>query len=493
MSLDADGNAGSLKTLDNQSGNTVVATWSGNEYTLAWANFTTPDIVGVRVSAAGVPLDTKPVTIASANAGSGVTFAGASNGRDTVIITGDDHALYKQYRTTAAIFNSLPQIDAEPASRRSVVIASSATEQASGSIASNGTLSLVAWRERSYDQAVVRAAFIAADGQVGPPMDLGVADLNTNTAAASNGRDFLVAYFDSHYNLVARRVTLEGVLDSSPISIAADAGNLNVLAIAWSGQAYVVTAAGYSASIISGVAEDSTVSVARQEFSTPFTYADNAAVNCGATGCSVTWHSITQSEFPDYYTVNENNLLAVTDPRGAVLSRLAITDGIGPTTALSIPASDGRSVFVYSNGKSTFAGRVTAGGVVLDTPAVNGGVRVMTSETSFALQPVAVVNGGLYFVEPDNSTAGRLYWTRIEPEPTPHVTRIADLHQSVTLPLGLEGNLYLPLTLTASAHSTFFLYSAGEDDEKLMAPRLFLRTLASPDPQPGPIRRHAAH
>jgi hypothetical protein len=82
-----------------------------------------------------------------------------------------------------------------------------------------------------------------------------------------------------------------------------------------------------------------------------------------------------------------------------------------------------RVAFVYSNGKRTFAGRVTAGGVVLDTPAVNGGA----------------------------------------------------------------------LTLAASARNTYFLYSAGEDDEKLMASRLFLRTLASPDPQPGPVRRHAAH
>jgi hypothetical protein len=129
-----------------------------------------------------------------------------------------------------------------------------------------------------------------------------------------------------------------------------------------------------------------------------------------------------------------------------------------------------------------YAGRITAGGVVLDTPAVNGGRRVMTSETSFALQPVAVVYSGLYFVEPDNYTSGRLYWTRIVPEPIPQVTSLVNLHQSVRL----------PVTLTASARNTYLLYSQGADDEKLMAPRLFLRTLASPDPQPTPIRKHAA-
>jgi hypothetical protein len=127
-----------------------------------------------------------------------------------------------------------------------------------------------------------------------------------------------------------------------------------------------------------------------------------------------------------------------------------------------------------------YAGRITAGGVVLDAPAVNGGARVITSATAFALQPVAVVNSGLYFVEPDAYTFGRLYWARLESEPAPHATSLIDLHQSVTL----------PLTLTASARNTYYLYSRGEDDPSLMAPRLFLRTLASPDPQT-PVRRHA--
>jgi hypothetical protein len=95
---------------------------------------------------------------------------------------------------------------------------------------------------------------------------------------------------------------------------------------------------------------------------------------------------------------------------------------------------------------------------------------------------MAVVNSGLYFVEPDSATNGRLYWTRIDPEPTPRVTSLVNLHQGVTF----------PLTLTASGRNTYFLYSAGDDDQTLMAPRLFLRTFASPDPQMSPVRRHAA-
>ncbi len=105
----------------------------------------------------------------------------------------------------------------------------------------------------------------------------------------------------------------------------------------------------------------------------------------------------------------------------------------------------------------------------------------MTSETSFALQPLAIVNSGLYFVEPDSATAGRLYWTHIEPEPTPHVTSLVNLHQNVSL----------PLTMTASSRNAYLLYSSGEDDPQLMASRLFLRTMASPDPQPGTPRRRS--
>jgi hypothetical protein len=118
---------------------------------------------------------------------------------------------------------------------------------------------------------------------------------------------------------------------------------------------------------------------------------------------------------------------------------------------------------------------------VLDAPAVNGGRSVMTSETSFALRPVAVVNSGLYFVEPDTATAGRLYWTHIEPQASPHVTSLINLHQSVSL----------PLTMTASSRNTYLLYSSGEVDPQFMAPRLFLRTIDSPDPQPGTPRRRS--
>jgi hypothetical protein len=94
---------------------------------------------------------------------------------------------------------------------------------------------------------------------------------------------------------------------------------------------------------------------------------------------------------------------------------------------------------------------------------------------------VAVVNDDLYFVEPDTQTTGRLYWTRIELQPKPRVEALINLYEAVTL----------PLTLTASARNTYFLYSRGEEDGNLLAPRLFLRTLASPDPLPTQDRKHS--
>jgi hypothetical protein len=437
------------------------------------------DIVGARVDAGGAPIDTTPVTIASAqNTRYGAAFASAWNGRDTIIITGDNDGNYTDWRTTAAIFTSLPQIDAEPSARRRAAIASSAAEQASGSIASNGTLSLVTWRESSgLDQAIVRAAFIAADGQLGAPIDLGDANSQTTTATASNGRDFLVAYVDPHYHLVARRVTLEGVLDPIPIVITIYGTPTDALAAGWSGQAYVLATAGEYVVTLSGITPDGTVALSRQLIDTKAP-ADTPAVSCAANGCSVTWHWLTPWCGVSLCSSTENDVFARTDADGNVVSQVLLTDFLGVTPALSIPVSDGKSVFVYSNGKSMFAGRITEAGVVLDTPALNGGAKIMTSETSFALQPVAVVHSGLYFVEPDDYTNGRLYWTRIEPEPKPHVTSLINLHQSVSL----------PLTMTASSRNAYLLYSGGEDDPQLMAPRLFLRTLASPDPQPGTPR-----
>lgn len=488
--VDGIGNAGSLRTLDNQSGGAVIAAWSGSEYTLVWPRtLSTPtsvtghDIVGARVDAGGVPIDTMPVTVVSAqNTRYGASFAGAWNGRDTIFITGDNDGNYTDWRTTAAIFRSLPQIDAEPAGRRRAAIASSAAEQAGGSIASNGTLSLVAWRESAgLDQAVVRAAFIAADGQLGAPIDLGDAHSQTTTATASNGRDFLIAYFDTSYHFVARRVTVEGLLDPIPIVITPYGFPTDSLAAGWSGQGYVVVTAGTSAVTISGVTADGTVAISRQVIGINAP-ADTPAVSCAANACSVTWHVASPfCGFP-LCANTESNVFARTSAVGNLVLQASLTDARSVTPARSLPAAEGRSVFVYSSGTSMFAGRITAGGVVLDTPAVNGGKLVMTSETSFALQPVAVVNSGLYFVEPDNYTSGRLYWTRIDPEPAPHVTSLVDLHQSVTL----------PVTLTASARNTYLVYSRGEDDATLMAPRLFLRTLASPDPQTSPVRRRAA-
>jgi hypothetical protein len=485
MAVDSAGNTGPLRKTGYQTGGGIVATWSGNEYSLAWPtskpdNYSPSQILAARVDAAGVPLDTAPVAI-SPSGGNNYPFAIASNGRDNIIISRESDS--SGWLTAAAIFTSLPQIDTEPTTRRRVAIASSAAGQAGGSIASNGTLSLVTWRERAGFQTVVRAAFIAADGQLGAPIDLGQAHSLTVTASASNGRDFLVAYFDAQYHLVARRVTLEGVLDSNPIVITPYGFPTDSIAAGWSGQSYVVQTAGSSIVTISGISPDGTVAVPRQLIETAAP-ADTPAVSCGANGCSLTWHELTPwcGVTLCYYT--EIDALARTDASGNVISKVLLTNSSipGVTPALSIPASDGKSVFVYSNGKSMFAGRITESGVVLDAPALNGGTKVMISETAFALLPEAVVYAGLYFVEPDNYTSGRLYWTRIEPEPKPHATSLINLHQSVTF----------PLTLTASARNTYFLYSQGENDPALMAPRLFLRTLASPDPQPGTPRRHSA-
>jgi hypothetical protein len=488
MQVDSAGKTGPLRNTDYQPAGGLVATWSGSEYTLAWP--TSPglgtsranQILAVRVDATGLPLETTPVPITPVQYSRYGYASIASNGRDTIIITADGSYNYTNWRTSAAIFKSLPQIEGEPERRRHFAIASSAPEQAGGSIASNGTLSLVSWRERAGFQIVVRAAFIAADGQLGAPIDLGDADSQTGTATASNGRDFLVVYYDPIYQLVGRRVTLEGVLDPTPILITRYGIATDDLAAGWSGQAYVVVTTGYNAVTLSSITADGMVALSRQVIDTEVP-ADSPAVSCGTNGCSVTWH---RASGPCYvlcpYT--ENNVFARTDAIGNLVAQVFLTDFASVTPALSLPASDGRSLFVYSflnsNGKAMFAGRVTAAGVVLDPP---DGARVMNSATSFPLQPIGVAHGGLYFVEPDNYTTGRLYWTRIEPEPTPHATFLIDLHQSLTL----------PVTMTASARNAYLLYSGGDDDAQLMAPRLFLRTIASPDPQTSPVRRHAAH
>ncbi len=475
----------------------VFATWSGSDFTIVWSgdHGFARATVATRVDAKGVLLDPSPVAITPLQAGHWpIAFASASNGHDTLVVAGDYDGSRNEPRTTAAIFRSPSQIDAEPPNRRHAAIASSAVEQASSSIASNGSLSLVTWRETiSLDRAVVRAAFIAADGQLGAPIDLGDGSLQTATATASNGRDFFVTYVDGQSRLVARRVTLEGVLDSTPIVITPFGLTAASIAARWSGEAYIVATTGATAVTITGVAPDGRVTAARQVIETDHA-ADSPAVSCGASGCSVTWHRADSAcFFPDCSSRIENDLIARTSVLGNVLSQIVLTSDFGVTPALSLAGSDGRSVFVYSAGKNTFAGRITDSGVVVDTPAINGGRRIMTSATSFPLQPIAVVGNGLYFAELDSQMTGRLYWTRIEAEPSPHTTFLIDLHQSVRFNFNF-GSYTPPLegTLTASARNAYLVYSQGEEDETLMAPRLFLRTLASPELQTASIRRHAA-
>jgi hypothetical protein len=486
MVVDADGNAGVPRTLDSQSGGSIASTWSGVEYTLVWSRtLSTPtqvtghDIVGVRVDSAGVSRDATPIPV-DRSVRYGWAFASSWNGQDTIVIVSDDNGNYEDWHTTAAIFSSLAQIDGEPPSRRHVAIGSSAPEQAGGSIASNGTLSLVAWRESSgLDRAVARAAFIAAGGQLGAPIEIGDADPQSTTATASNGRDFLVAYFDAQYRLVARRVARDGILDSTPIVIDDYGTPTDALAVGWSGRAYVVMTAGYSSITISGVNTAGIVTVPRHGLATKDP-ANAPALRCGPSGCSATWHTLTP--FPGYgeFLFEEKNSMALTDSTGAIQTSVLLTGRLEATSALAFPALDGY-LFVYSYGKTMFAGRITSGGVVLDPPAIDGGVSIMTSETSFPLQPVAAVREGLYLVELSDETTGRLYWSHLQADPIPRATSIVDLQQNVTL----------PLTLAASARNTYLLYSACEENPQLLASRLFVRTIATPDPQPTIPRRRS--
>lgn len=269
----------------------------------------------------------------------------------------------------------------------------------------------------------------------------------------------------------------------------------DALTVGWSGQTYLVLTAGsVHGGTISAITPSGAVTAPQQVIAPNSEHrVDTPAVQCGTAGCIATWHSLRYffdccSDAPEY----ENNRMALTDLSGRVLSQVPLTDAVGATPALSVASVNGGSVFIYGSSRGMFAGRMTAAGVVLDTPAVNGGIRVMNSATSFALRPVTVAYSGLYFIEPDNATNGRLYWTRVEPEPAPHVTTIVDLHQSVPMPPGWDQSMIRFVPLTASARNTYLVYSRGEDDATLMAPRLFLRTLASPDTQPSLVRHRAA-
>lgn len=202
--------------------------WLGNFYLVVWPHG--GSILGKRVSASGAVLDQDPLVF-----GKGSAAALATNGTITVLVLANtDFARVGVVRLNAAG----GVIDSQPVAITSH-LASSLTA------ASNGDEFVIAWTEEIGDNVIGFQGDVYAVrlGATGLPIDaspIGIANTGRNEvspAAASDGRDFLIAYSDD-VNLGMKRLLREGtVVDAGTI----EGGAATAAHIAFDGSRYVLT------------------------------------------------------------------------------------------------------------------------------------------------------------------------------------------------------------------------------------------------------------
>lgn len=432
--------------------------WNGSEYTVMWARF--PDVVGVRVGASGAALDAQPLTVRE---GGREVAAATATALDTFVLIENADA-----RVVGTFFRSLANLANEPLARRVVSVLQVPRAQKNPAIATNGVFSLVVWREATdiNNGGAVFGAIIDPSGSIGRVIEI-AADSREESqpGVASNGRDFMVFWQAQSTDIQARRVGVDGnLLDASPILVGRATADATIAA-AWSGHAYVavwttgsiLTPGGVSV-LASAVSSDG-VALLSPDLPTQLKAAggsaDRPAIACNATGCTAAWHA------------------------AGILSAPLTAEGAAagaPTTINSEPTTQRPAVMRHANGTAMtfFSHQVriyrTFGAPVslqdeasVFFKAVSGGPRV-----------VATIRNGIYWIDPSTSTP-HLRFARVSPEGITSGETDVDLIQ--------------PLALTSSAQRLFTVYSVT--DFELPTERLMLRTLATPDPQPGSPRRRS--
>lgn len=163
-------------------------------------------------------------------------------------------------------------------------------------------------------------------------------------------------------------------------------------------------------------------------------------------------------------------------------------------------ATDGSGFLaVWTDGRHVLASRIDGNGRLRDIQAVSiangfgpydvayangvydGASSVLLGDSGGALgtNPIAIAGNGSYWYDGSDGTTAQPFWSRIDTRTTPALT------QSVAI-----GNpMPLPLAATANSTTAFVFYEGGDDDPALLAPRIYVRAFATPDPYPAPHQR----
>jgi hypothetical protein len=192
------------------SGSAVSASWLGNVYLVAWTQYDGPNarVVGKRISASGVVLDSTPVVFAT---GAAPVFA--SNGTTSLIaFVGDNKIEMVRLNADGVALDSQP-----------VTIASRPGYNLAA--AGNDSELLVLWTEGSnYSPGPLpppnaRDIYGVRLSATGQPIDAAPISIGSglgdqaNPVVASDGRDFLIAYTDGG-DVAFKKLLREGSLAS---------------------------------------------------------------------------------------------------------------------------------------------------------------------------------------------------------------------------------------------------------------------------------------
>ncbi len=224
--------------------------WDGTNYLVAWQDCgggCPVDVLGARVSTAGVVLDTTPITIASATLQQQEVRVGFGAG---VFL-----AVWRDHRHYPGIGDNVGDAFAVRIDGAGNVLAPDpidltpgANNQLDAAVGFDGVNYLVAWEDDRFgdSQPDIFATRVTRTGDILDPAGIAVAAKageQENPDIAFDGTNFLVVFEDDEGNRVVRgvRVATDGtVLDPTPILLSGGAVEALDPAVDWNGTNYLV-------------------------------------------------------------------------------------------------------------------------------------------------------------------------------------------------------------------------------------------------------------
>lgn len=457
--LDSDGTPlGPTQNLGDQTPLMRTA-WNGTSWCVVRSNLSPSDYVAS--NAARIMADGRVDVSVGPPFGAGVNDL-VWNGTKFVAISG------VWLGVTARLFDTVEAATKPP---RPIDVSLAAPEESDPMIASTTDRSLAVWRVRvDANTLALRGAFII-DGVLSAPFEIAPEIEDEAPAVATDGVDFLVAW---RYGatISTRTVSSQQVLGAvQQIDTWAPRGGVGAV---WSGQAWVVAYVDTFVHVVSlshsGVLGDPLV-VANPISVLPI--ASSVSLACDDTDCLLVTRLVEYEpgigERPPTNTGTFAARVSRDGRKADPLTWIARNAVNGSPLAMR---TGGVSVIISSeDGKSLTAVR-------LDTPAVKSLLATRTT----SVRTVAVDRSGLYWSETQSDGSALLHWSAVSARQAPAITSTVDL----------GGAMPMPVAASSTSSMAAVLFSDGATDPELLAPRLYLRVFASPDPRAALASRRRA-